>query len=188
MSVQGMCLFVTKDVTSHGGAEQLASSGCFEVCMCGFCVVLVSEGKQPLVCLPFQNLLRRLSSDLHMWRSPPRICPVAAPRHITSSGLWRRLYEQPPCCGLMNDVARQDMALGLEEKSSTVDTIQHVVARQSVTRQTKTLHASKVRSRDLYRNHVIRTVMERMSEMSFFRARQENMLASLVLLSRTRTC
>ena len=32
------------------------------------------------------------------------------------------------------------MASRLEETSSTVDTIQHVVARQSVARQTKTLH------------------------------------------------
>ena len=36
------------------------------------------------------------------------------------------------------------MALRLEETSSTVDTIQHVVARQNVTRQTKTLHGIKV--------------------------------------------
>ena len=36
------------------------------------------------------------------------------------------------------------MALHLEETSRTVDTIQHVVARQNVTRQTKTLHGIKV--------------------------------------------
>ena len=40
-------------------------------------------------------------------------------------------------------MARQYMALRLEETSSTVDTMQHVVASQSVTRQTKTLHGIK---------------------------------------------
>ena len=40
-------------------------------------------------------------------------------------------------------MAREYMALRLEETSSTVDTMQHVVASQSVTRQTKTLHGIK---------------------------------------------
>ena len=41
-------------------------------------------------------------------------------------------------------MATQDMAFRFVETSSTVDTIQHVVGRQNVTRQPKTLHDMKV--------------------------------------------
>ena len=42
--------------------------------------------------------------------------------------------EQRPCCDLTrHDMARQDVAFRFEETSSTVDTRQHVVARQNVT-------------------------------------------------------
>ena len=57
------------------------------------------------------------------------------------------------------------MALGLEETSRTVDTIQHVVARQSVTRQTKTLHGIK--------GEIARSVQEPCDTNSYGRGRQK---------------
>ena len=60
------------------------------------------------------------------------ICLVAV-HHIVSSGPWRRLASNKRdvvCQG--HDMPRQDMALRLEETSRTVDTIQHVVARDNV--------------------------------------------------------
>ena len=56
--------------------------------------------------------------------------------HIVSSGPWRRLANNKRdvvCQGI--DMPRQDMALRLEETSRTVDTIQHVVARENVVSQ-----------------------------------------------------
>ena len=57
------------------------------------------------------------------------------------------------------------MAVRLEEASKTVDTMQHVVARQSVTRQTKTLHGIK--------GEIARTVQEPCDTNSYVGRRQK---------------
>ena len=45
---------------------------------------------------------------------------------------------------MKHDMVREDMALRLGETNRTVDTMQHVVARQNVARQPKMLHGLKV--------------------------------------------
>ena len=70
------------------------------------------------------------SSHSCVCQFPESIASVEFRLHTSRSLLELRLH----------GMAREDMALRLDETSRTVDTIQHVVARQSVTRQTKTLH------------------------------------------------
>ena len=62
-------------------------------------------------------------------------------------------------------MAMEDMVLRLDETSRTVDTIQHVVARQSVARQTKTLHGIK--------GEMTRTVQESYDTISYVGRRQK---------------
>ena len=60
----------------------------------------------------------------------------APPHHVIRA--VAALCEQRLCCDVTGyDMARQDIALQLEETTRTVETVQKVVARQDMTRQPK---------------------------------------------------